>query len=441
MRDAGIESRGEFAFYFASRQEAEVEAGPAVAEAWEAAHAECRRGLAPMVRDLYRQKPAPCSGAREASSKSSASGGSQLKPPTLIRVPCAGVVRPLASALPCAEANAGHRACLVDILQKASRFASQLLGEEATCRRLLDAIVNPILVSAEEPTLRKVVRTWSELCEWAQRQGACVAELSAVQMAQFVLDSRAKSRVLPSLSFMRKHLRFAPELDLAHSFRTAGSAGVGHGARQAPVAQPPMVLLLEQRLVAAHKNRNPDWLAFFATWCQTTGCVRFVHLQRSRLIQLDQRTLLFECLRGKQRHLRAGFLWSCPRFSITGVDFGGMFLEALMKLEKPEAVKCVAFRVISGEELAPQAVRSQIGLAMSEVLPPAESRRVSSKCWRQVPVTLSLLGGLDATEVCALGPKVTGWKKRRVTKVRCHGGIIARKSNRQPSSSIRSGLF
>ncbi|OLP94000.1 hypothetical protein AK812_SmicGene24027 [Symbiodinium microadriaticum] len=348
MQSAGIESRGEFAFYFASWQEAEAEAGRAVADAWEAAHAECQRGLAPM-------------------------------------------------------ANARHCACLVDILRKSSRFASQLQGGETASKRVLDAIVNPILASAEETTLRKVVRTWSELCEWAQRQGACVADLSAVQMAQFVLDSPAKSRVLPSLCFMRKRLHFAPELDLAHSFRAARSAAIGHGARQVPVAQPAMVLLLERQLVAAYKNGHPDWLGFLLTWCQVTGCVRFVHLQRSRLIQMDQRTLLFECLRGKQRHLRAGFLWSCPRFSITEVDFGGMFLEALQKLEKPEAVKCVGFRAISGEELAPQAVRSQIGLAMSAILPPAESRRVSSKCWRQVPVTLSLLGGLDATEVCALG--------------------------------------
>ena len=119
--------------------------------------------------------------------------------------------------------------------------------------------------------------------------------------------SRSFLRVLPSLCFMRKRLRFEPELDLAHSFRAARSAAIGHGARQVPVAQPAMVLLLERQLVAAYKNGHPDWLGFLLTWCQVTGCVRFVHLQRSRLIQMDQRTLLFECLRGKQRHLRAGF--------------------------------------------------------------------------------------------------------------------------------------
>ena len=163
------------------------------------------------------------------------------------------------------------------------------------------------------------------------------------------------------------------------------------------------MLLLEQQIAIAHRNSHPDWLGIFATWCQATGCVRFMHVQRSRRIQLDQRTMLFECVRGKQGRLRAGFLWSCPRFSITDCDFGGMFLEALSRQDKPELKKCVAFRVTSGEELKPQAVRSQVCLAMSCLLPPAESRRVSSKSWRQIPVTLSLLAGLDPTEVCAMG--------------------------------------
>ena len=39
---------------------------------------------------------------------------------------------------------------------------------------------------------------------------------------------------------------------------------------------------------------------------------------------------LDECLRGKQRQLWAGFLWSCPRFSVcTDEDFGDMFLQTL----------------------------------------------------------------------------------------------------------------
>ena len=78
-----------------------------------------------------------------------------------------------------------------------------------------------------------------------------------------------------------------------------------------------------------------------------------------------------------------------------------MFLEALSRQDKLELKKCVGFRVTSGEELKPQAVR-QVCLARLSLLLPAESHRDSSKSWRQIPVTLSLLGGLDPCEVCVL---------------------------------------
>ena len=85
---------------------------------------------------------------------------------------------------------------------------------------------------------------------------------------------------------------------------------------------------------------------------RNSSCVRFVHAQCSRLTRLDERTMLFDCLRGKQRHLRAGFLWSCPRFSLTGVDFGGMFHAVLSKQAKPEGLSCVRARLAVADELA-----------------------------------------------------------------------------------------
>ena len=53
------------------------------------------------------------------------------------------------------------------------------------------------------------------------------------------------------------------------SMRKAAAIGVGHGAKQAPVAEPIMLLKLEEAL---------------ATWLQALGCVRLVHVQRSRLV-------------------------------------------------------------------------------------------------------------------------------------------------------------
>ena len=395
MQASGVTTRAELAFYFSSRQEAESEAGVQVAAAWELARSECQKGLAAQVRDLFLSEALPtCSSA-----SSMATSFVSLAPPArgvrAVRAPrVKGGVCVQRSALPLVEANAKHRPVMVEVLRKASRFVGQLSAAEGAA--VVDAAVDPILASAEEVTLRKVARTWAELCAWAQQNTVELSALSAVHVAQFVLTSKAKSRVLPALVFMRKHLHFAPDLGLTKAFRSARSGGVGLGAKQAPVAQPAMLLSLEQQIVASCRNRNPDWLGLFATWCQATGCVRLVHVQRSRLVQLDQRTMLFECVRGKQR--------TCPRFSIAeSVDFGGMFLEALQKQSCPSLIQCVAFRATSGEEIAPSAVRSVVGLAMSAVLPPEEACKVSSKCWRQVPVTLSLLGGLDPTEVCALG--------------------------------------
>ena len=93
-----------------------------------------------------------------------------------------------------------------------------------------------------------------------------MASLAAVQVAQFVMASLARSRVLPSLCFMRKRLHLVLELDLDQAFRSARPGALGPGAKQVPVAQPAMLLELEQQIVAAHGNKNPDWLGLFATW-------------------------------------------------------------------------------------------------------------------------------------------------------------------------------
>ena len=76
------------------------------------------------------------------------------------------------SAVPPAEVNGQYRRALMDMLRQASIFAGQLGGVETLA--VLDAVVDPVLCSAEEVTLRKVVRTWAELCEWAQSPQCCL---------------------------------------------------------------------------------------------------------------------------------------------------------------------------------------------------------------------------------------------------------------------------
>ena len=75
-------------------------------------------------------------------------------------------------------------------------------------------------------------------------------------------------------------------------------------------------------------------------------------MQRSRLVRMDGYTMYFECARGKQRSLRAGFLWSAPRFGVAeDTDFGAAFVGAIEALPAKSSPCSVAFELGTGAEL------------------------------------------------------------------------------------------
>ena len=257
MRTPGIESQEEFAFYFESRAEAEASGGPIVAAAWEAARLDCQSGLGARLRDLY-AKQAP--DARPAV-PIAASVAVKARPTAAPRVIQAQAMHPSAAPLP--ERNSPLRADLVKVLVECSMYSDELARPET--RGVLDVILRPVLSGSEHATLRRVVQTWHELRAFCQAQAMSPHSLTALQVAAFVERSRARSRVLPSLVFMAKHLHFGADLGLAKSFRAAQAKGVGHGARQAAVAQPAMLVRLEDGIMSSFTTANPQWLALFAT--------------------------------------------------------------------------------------------------------------------------------------------------------------------------------
>ena len=107
-------------------------------------------------------------------------------------------------------------------------------------------------------------------------------------MALFAQGCRAPSRVLPSLPFMAKNMHVVLDLSLAKQLRLATKSTAGHGDKQAPVAQPVHVLLqrLEESISHATANHDPEWRAFFGAWVMAMGCVRWEHIQRSRLLRV-----------------------------------------------------------------------------------------------------------------------------------------------------------
>ena len=390
----GLESREDFAFLFETREEAHAEGGPIIAAAWEVARPECSEGLAVKVRDIYAMQAA----SAKPSMPAPPSASSAAKPTSAPRV----ARRKHKSDLDLVARNAEFRTVLVDIVVAGSKYSSQLWSDAAT--GVVRTIVGKPLASAEPSTLARVCSTWRELKQYCAGHGYVIHSLTALQVASFVAASQARSRVLPALTFMCKHLHFAADLELARSLSAPKGSSIGHGARQAPVAQPVMLLRLEESLVSAIRAKNPNWTALYATWLQATGCVRLTHVQRSRLIRMDGYTMYFECTRGKQRSLRAGFLWSAPRFGIAeDTDFGAAFVGAIEALPAKSSPCSVAFELGTGAELGPATIRSIVQLAMASLMYSGEVRKVSSKSWRELPVTLGFLAGLGATDVCAIG--------------------------------------
>ena len=107
MRWHEMETRADFAFFLESWQEAEDEAGSEVAAAWQVARAECQRGLAARVRDLYeREAQAVCRAtpAQPVAALAHAGGNACFaRAPRVTRSVCLQQ-----SAAPLLEANARH---------------------------------------------------------------------------------------------------------------------------------------------------------------------------------------------------------------------------------------------------------------------------------------------------------------------------------------------
>ena len=146
-------------------------------------------------------------------------------------------------------------------------------------------------------------------------------------------------------------------------------------------------------------------------------------------MSMDAHTMYWECLQGKQRHLRAGFLWSCPRYNIVeDLDFGAWFLEALSNRLAPTDIECVGFNTSTAAEMPPRSIRSMVSWRWRA---PGDADKVSSKSWRKLPVTL-FWPGFDTTRFCALG----NWLDTAATGCNVtHGGII-KPSRPRPSPGL-----
>ena len=344
--DHGVASDADFAFYFLTYEEALEEGGLEVAQAWAACHEAVGPGAAGAVRAVVANLnvPAPPSLRALGMPKVRPTSTPPWRPPPKVApVPSK---RPLPATTPLLTKNKAYWPLLEEILLTAS-VHREAFNRDSASKATTQPLVSRILSSHEPET---VAHTWVEIRDWSMAQGLPVHALSPVDIALFVQSCKAPSRVLPALQFMSRNLHYAVDLGLAKQLRTTAKSALGQGDKQAPVAQPVLLRRLEESLHNAIDQHDPEWLALFGAWVMAMGCVRWEHIQRSRLLKVTTHTMVFECLRGKQRGRRAGFQWSCPRSAASlDADFGDAFIRAIA--QQPLEFASIAFHAETGQEL------------------------------------------------------------------------------------------
>ena len=424
----GIVSQSDLAYFFESYEEALAEAGEAVAQAWLSARTETQRGHAGLLLDLYaRQRPEATPEVPKAAPKAMpkpSRAPAVAARPALPREAGMPRKRGLPAATPLIERNAKFKEVFVAAMKLGSRYSELFSTTPRVDVSMVPRLVDQVLGAHEEETLSRVAKTWQELAVWADAHNLIVGKMSAVEVAAFVENSSAPARILSAMQFLVKRLYFNLDLTLAMDLRKTKQSVIGLGQRQAPVVQPILLAKLEESISYSIIGSDAKWLGLYATWCVATGCVRWAHVQRSRLLHMTETSMVFECLRGKQRQRRCGFFWSCPRYSIfEHTDFGYAFLQCVEDLPKDHA--CIAFELETLAEIPHRVAKSQVAQCLVHEVGSDDLRRITSKSWRQFSVTWAFLSKIDSTQVLALGNWIEATEKGASTTAwRYHRGKL-----------------
>ena len=287
------------------------------------------------------------------------------------------------------------REVIQSAMRVGSRYATLFQSTNNADLAMVPRLVDQILGAHEEETCSKVARTWEELALWADSRDLISSKMNAAEVACFVLDSSAPSPVLVALQFLNKRLYFELDLTLAFDLKKIRKAITGIGQKQAPVAQPILVAKLEGSITQSIRGSGFKRLGFYATWCVATGRVRWVRVQRSRLLRMTETSMVFECLRDKQRQRRCDFFFGVAPGSASsrGLTLVMPFGNALktMPAFPSSLLPCKA-------EIPRRVAKSQVAHCLVHEVGPEVLRRTTSKSWRQFSVTWAFLSKIDAAQ-------------------------------------------
>eukprot|EP00438_Fugacium_kawagutii_P006561 Skav207721 [mRNA] locus=scaffold1347:166075:168834:+ [translate_table: standard] len=116
--------------------------------------------------------------------------------------------------------------------------------------------------------------------------------------------------------------------------------GTSVRAGQAPVAEPVLIPVLEDRVKELHELGDERWSALLAPWLICFGMVRYAHVMRTEPIKLTGAFLHCRCSRGKQHQHRAGFDYAIPGSFLNGFAWSRELMELYRTLVPAKQKSC-----------------------------------------------------------------------------------------------------
>ena len=188
---------------------------------------------------------------------------------------------------------------------------------------------------AEGATVRGALLTFSELQVHMANRGRPFPP-DSVDLDAFLFEgTEAQSRALAGLKWLAKAGQLDYDLS-AYDFRGQPQ----REARQAAVAEPPMLALLERADRAALQLQEPT----VEGYAGPLGVWLWCAVSRASPRRLSRSTFHFHCGRGKQKGNRHGFDFAIPRHLMSGWDWASRWLEDWQDLPASK-------RATSGAEL------------------------------------------------------------------------------------------
>ena len=253
----------------------------------------------------------------------------------------------------------------------------------------------------------------------------------SVDLDAFLFEgTEAQSRALAGLKWLAKAEQLDYDLS-AYDFRGQPQ----REARQAAVAEPPMLALLERQIEQLYNSRNPQWRAMLRLWACGFGVLRLVHLSRASPRRLSRSTFHFHCGRGKQKGNRHGFDFAIPVHLMSGWDWASRWLEDWQDLPASKrATSGLNFSEHGVPYTTPQTVR--IAQDLFTPLLGGSVAALTSYSFRRVGPTDATLAGWTPQNQLALGD----WQDK--TRAKGQGNTMPlRYSGTRYTTSVRRKHF